>query len=311
MAEKTLNTNNPNPVKFVQEKLAPNLLRNRDRKFILTTIGPVYTWMALFLTVPLLLIVVMSFLSRGVYGEIEYKFTLSNYAAMFDPMYLKVFGTSIIIALCTTVCSLLIGYPFAYFIARTNPKYRNMLLMLIIIPFWTNSLVRTYAWIMLLRSEGIINTLLMNVGMIDEPLKMLYNYGAIFLGMTYTLFPFMVLPLYSSIEKLDPNLLEAADDLGANAFKTFRHVTLPLTMPGIVAGSLLVFIPSLGYFFIPDLMGGGKYMIIGNLIKNQFLTARNWPFGAALSILLITLTLTFVIGYLKLVGGKKEDMGVL
>ncbi|MBC7960097.1 MAG: ABC transporter permease, partial [Vallitaleaceae bacterium] len=159
--------------------------------------------------------------------------------------------------------------------------------------------------------EGIINTLLMSTGLIEEPLKMLYNYGAIFLGMTYTLFPFMVLPLYSSIEKLDRGLLEAADDLGANSKKAFRFVTLPLTMPGVVAGSLLVFIPSLGFFFIPDLMGGGKQMIIGNLIKNQFLTARNWPFGAALSILLIVITLVFVLGYLKLVGGDKEDMGVM
>ncbi|MBN2220891.1 MAG: ABC transporter permease, partial [Vallitaleaceae bacterium] len=144
-----------------------------------------------------------------------------------------------------------------------------------------------------------------------EPLAMLYNYGSIFLGMVYTLLPFMILPLYSSIEKLDKNLLEAADDLGANGWKTFRNVTLPLTLPGIVAGSLLVFIPSLGYFFIPDLMGGGKEIIIGNLIKNQFLTARNWPFGAALAILLIALTLGFVMIYLKLVGGDKEDMGVM
>lgn len=286
-------------------------INKRERTAIFSTIGPVYVWMALFLTLPMLLIVAVSFMSRGVYGDIEYKFTWDNYVNMFNPMYLKVFITSIFIALCTTFCCLVIGYPFAYFIANANPKYRNILLMLIIIPFWTNSLIRTYAWIMILRSEGIINTLLINMGMIDEPLKMLYNYGAIFLGMTYTLFPFMVLPLYSSIEKLDPYLLEAADDLGANSFKTFISVTLPLTMPGIVAGSLLVFIPSLGFFFIPDLMGGKKYMIIGNLIQNQFLTARNWPFGAALSIFLIVITLGLVMGYLRLTGGKKEDMGVI
>ncbi len=250
-------------------------------------------------------------MSRGVYGDIVLKPTLENYIALFDPLYLKVFAISIMIAFFTTLSCLVIGYPFAYFIATANPKYRSMLLMLIIIPFWTNSLVRTYAWKLILEKEGIINSLLMNIGIIDEPLKMLYNYGAIFLGMTYTLFPFMVLPLYSSIEKLDRGLLEAADDLGANSTKAFRHVTLPLTMPGIVAGSLLVFIPSLGYFFIPDLMGGGKQMIIGNLIKNQFLTARNWPFGAALSIILIVITLVFVLGYLKLVGGDKEDMGVM
>lgn len=282
----------------------------RERSSILTTIGPVYTWVTIFLTIPMILIIVFSFLKRGVYGGIEYQFTMENYKTLFDPLYMKVFGTSILIALGTTICCLLIGYPFAYFVAQAEEKYRSMLMFLIIIPFWTNSLVRTYAWIVLLRNEGVINHILLSAQIIQDPLKLLYNYGAIFLGMTYTLFPFMVLPLYSTIEKLDGALLEAADDLGASAWQTFIYVTFPLTLPGIVAGSLLVFIPTLGYFFIPDLMGGGKYMIIGNLIKNQFLTARNWPFGAALAIILILVTLGFVMGYLKLVGGDKEDMGV-
>lgn len=286
-------------------------IKKRERKVILTTIGPVYTWMALFLTIPMVLIIVMGFLTRGTYGEFKYIFTFDNFITMFDMRYFKPFLITILVAFLTTLCCLLIGYPFAYCVAKTSPKYRSMLLMLIIIPFWTNSLVRTYAWIMILRNEGFINSLLMNLGLIDEPIKMLYNYGAIFLGMTYTLFPFMVLPLYTSIEKLDPHLLEAAGDLGATPFKSFIHVTLPLTMPGIVAGSLLVFIPALGYFFIPDLMGGGNYIFIGNLIKNQFLDARNWPLGAALSLLLIGTTLLFVMVYLKLVGGKKEDMGVM
>lgn len=295
----------------MKSNLANNYIKKRDGKAILTTIGPVYTWMAIFLTVPMLLIIVVSFMTRGVYGDIVYKLNVSNYIDMFDPLYLKVFARSILIAILTTLSCLIIGYPFAYYIAKSDNKYRSVLLLLIIIPFWTNSLVRTYAWKLILEKEGIINSLLINIGVIDEPLKLLYNYGAIFLGMTYTLLPFMVLPLYSTIEKLDIGLLEAADDLGANPVKSFIHVTLPLTIPGIVAGSLLVFIPSLGYFFIPDLMGGGKQMIIGNLIKNQFLTARNWPFGAALSILLIVITLLFVLGYLKLIGGDKEDMGVM
>jgi spermidine/putrescine transport system permease protein len=286
-------------------------LINQRFKGILATIFPVYTWLAIFLLIPLLLIVAVSFMKRGVYGDIKYSFTPDNYKNLVDPIYVKVFITSIIISLGTTISCLIVGYPFAYFIADTKKKYQRILLVLIIIPFWTNSLVRTYAWILLLRNEGLINILLLKFGFINEPLHLLYNYGAVFLGMTYTLFPFMILPLYSTIEKLDDNLLEAASDLGATKFKTFLHVTLPLTMPGIVAGSLLVFIPSLGFFFIPDLMGGGKHIIIGNLIKNQFLTARNWPFGSAISIILILLTLLVVLIYLKLIGGDKDDMGVM
>lgn len=286
-------------------------LRAQKLQGMVATISPVYIWLGLFLVIPLALIILVSFMKRGVYGDINYTFTLENYAALIDPLYAKVFVTSLIIAIGTTLCCLLIGYPFAYFIARTPKSIRNFLMILIIIPFWTNSLVRTYAWIMILRNEGLLNNMLLSIGLIKEPLQLLYSYGSIFLGMTYTLFPFMILPLYSSIEKLDNNLLEAADDLGATPAKTFINITLPLTLPGIVAGSLLVFIPSLGFFFIPDLMGGGKHMIIGNLIKNQFLTARNWPFGAAISIILILLTLLVVLGYLKLVGGDKDDMGVM
>ncbi len=286
-------------------------LINQRVKGILATIFPVYIWLAIFLLIPLLLIVAVSFMKRGVYGDIKYSFTPDNYKNLVDPIYVKVFITSIIISLGTTISCLIVGYPFAYFIANTKKKYQRILLVLIIIPFWTNSLVRTYAWILLLRNEGLINTLLLKFGFIHEPLHLLYNYGAVFLGMTYTLFPFMILPLHSTIEKLDDNLLEAASDLGATKFKTFLHVTLPLTLPGIVAGSLLVFIPSLGFFFIPDLMGGGKHIIIGNLIKNQFLTARNWPFGSAISIILILLTLVVVLIYLNLIGGDKDDMGVM
>ncbi|NDL66677.1 ABC transporter permease [Anaerotalea alkaliphila] len=285
--------------------------RRRSMRGILATISPVYLWMVLFMVVPLGLILLISFLQRGVYGDVKFHFTLENYRALADPLYVQVFLTSVGIALGTTVSCLLLGYPFAYFVAGTEKKHHRLLLVLIIIPFWTNSLVRTYAWILLLRTEGLINTVLLQLGWIQEPLQMLYSYGAIFLGMTYTLFPFMILPLYSIIEKLDKSLLEASADLGATPLQTFLQVTLPLTLPGIVAGSLLVFIPSLGYFFIPDLMGGGKHMIIGNLIKNQFLASRNWPFGSAISIILILLTLLVVLAYLKLLGGDKDDMGVM
>jgi len=288
-----------------------NAVKKSKLKAILTTIGPVYAWMIIFLAIPLLIIVVFSFLSRGTYGTVEPDFQINNFIELFQPMYLKVFWSSILIALVTTVFCLAIGYPFAYYVAMQTPKLRNKLMLFVIVPFWTNSLIRVYAWIILLRKEGLINHFLLSLNLIDEPLKLLYNYFGIIVGMVYTLIPFMILPLYASIEKLEKQYLEAARDLGANSRNVFMHVTLPLTMPGITAGSMLVFIPTLGYFFIPDLMGGGKQMIIGNLIKQQFLTARNWPFGSALAIVLIAMTLLLVLIYLKVFGGSKEDMEVL
>lgn len=274
------------------------------------TISPVTFWMILFFVFPLIFILVMSFAVRGLYGGVEYSFTLENYVRFFDPLYLNILWESILIAALTTVICLVFGYPFAYIVARAPRKYRNILLMLIVVPFWTNSLIRTYAWIVLLRTEGVINTVLLQLGVISEPFEMLYNTGAVMVGLAYTLFPFMVLPLYASIEKLDQNLLEAASDLGAKPWQTFAKVTLPLTMPGVVAGCLLVFIPTLGLFFIPDLMGGSKAMLIGNLIRNQFLTARDWPFGSAASVILMILTLIFVLIYLRS-GGDKKGMEVL
>lgn len=274
------------------------------------TISPVTFWMILFFVFPLIFIFMMSFAVRGLYGGVEYSFTLENYVRFFDPLYLNILWESILIAALTTVICLVFGYPFAYIVARAPRKYRNILLMLIVVPFWTNSLIRTYAWIVLLRTEGVINTVLLQLGVISEPFEMLYNTGAVMVGLAYTLFPFMVLPLYASIEKLDQNLLEAASDLGAKPWQTFAKVTLPLTMPGVVAGCLLVFIPTLGLFFIPDLMGGSKTMLIGNLIRNQFLTARDWPFGSAASVILMILTLIFVLIYLRS-GGDKKGMEVL
>lgn len=274
-------------------------------------ISPVFIWMLLFLFVPILLVLFVSFMSRGVYGGIEYTFTLSNYIRFFDSLYLEILLTSIVNAGLTTMICIVFGYPFTYLIARSSPKYRTLLLFLVIVPFWTNSLIRTYAWIVLLRTEGVINQVLIKLGLIAEPLSLLYNNGAVLIGLVYALFPFMVLPLYASIEKLDKSYLEAASDLGAKAWQTFIKITLPLTMPGIVAGSLLVFIPTLGLFFIPDLMGGAKTMMIGNLIKNQFLTARDWPFGSATSVILIILTMVLVAIYLRISGDKKDDLEVM
>ena len=269
------------------------------------TVGPVTIWMIIFFLLPLLLVLGVSFFTRSVFGGIQPPLTLENYVRFFDPLYFKILWISCVLAFTTTVICLVIGYPFAGIIARAPAKYRNILLLLIIVPFWTNSLIRTYAWIVLLRTEGVINTVLLKLGLIDQPLELLYNETAVLIGLVYTMLPFMILPLYASIEKLDRSLLEAAADLGANSRQIFWRVTLPLTMPGIMAGSLLVFIPSLGLFFIPDLMGGSKTVLIGNLIKNQFLTARDWPFGSASSIILMALTLLFITIYIFITKDKQ------
>ena len=285
-------------------------MRNIGSKLFLPAllmVGPVILWLAIFVVLPLIYVFVISFLAKGLYGGIVATFTMTNYARFIDSFYLKIFLVSGWIALLTTLLCLLLGYPFAYIISRSPKRMKNTMVMLIMLPFWTNSLIRTYGWITLLRTDGVFNKLLMGAGLINHPLQLLYNSGAVILGMVYTLFPFMVLPLYSSLEKLDRSLLEAASDLGARPYRSFWRVTLQLTTPGIFAGSIQVFIPTLGYFFISDLMGGGKIMMLGNLIENQFLAARDWPFGAALSIILILLTIILMKIYRK-VGFSMENL---
>ena len=272
----------------------------------LWTISPIALWLTILVAIPLLIVIVMGFLSRGTYGQVEFKFTLKNYIGIINPLYMKMLLYSLGLSLLTTIICLILGYPFAYYIAKAPKRLSGILLMLIIIPFWTNSLIRTYSWITLLRTSGIINSYLLKLGIIAEPLQLLYTNGAVLLGLVYTLFPFMVLPLYASIESLDKSYLEAASDLGAKPWQTFCKVTVPLTMPGIAAGCILVFIPTLGLFFIPDLLGGSKIMLISNFIKNQFLTARDWPFGSAASIVIIGLTFVLIGIYLKVIGTNNK-----
>ena len=270
------------------------------------TVGPTVIWLAVFLMIPLIYVIGISFLTKNAYGGVDFTVTLSNYGSLFQSEYAKVFLDSLLLSLKTTVICLLAGYPFAYIIANAPRKWKPMLVLLLMLPFWTNSLIRTYGWNTLLRTEGIINHFLQRIGLIGQPLEMLYTDGAVLLGMVYALLPFTVLPIYTSIEKLDGSLLEAAGDLGAGRVHVFTRVILPLTMPGIFAGSIQTFIPSLGFFFISDMMGGAKTMYIGNLIKNQFLSARNWPLGAVLSIVLIVITLILMRLYTKV--GSLEDM---
>jgi len=275
-----------------------------------STIMPALLWMVIFFVIPLLFIVVVSFSTRGDVGNIVYKFTLENYIKLLNPLYIDIFFKSILIALYTTVLCLLVGYPFAFIIANSNKKFKPLLLLLIILPFWTNSLVRTYAMIVLLRTEGIINTLLLHFHIINVPLNLMYNNFAVMIGMLYMMFPFMVLPLYTSIEKLDKRILDAASDLGAGPISKFINITLPLTKGGIVSGSILVFIPTLGLFFVTDLMGGSKVILMSNLIKNQFLTARDWPFGSAISVILIIVMISVIL-FSSRVSGAKSTKEVL
>ena len=258
-------------------------------------------WLTVFFLAPLGVILVYSFLRRGPRGGVRWIFTTYNYIRMIDFIYLRIFLRSVGIALLTTIFCLIVGYPLAYFIARhRNEKWRNALLLLVVVPFWTNFLVRTYAWIVILRTEGVLNIFLQSLGIIQEPLQLLYTLFAVILGLVYGYLPFMVLPLYASIEKFDFSLMEAAYDLGADDRRAFLRVMLPLTAPGIIAGCILVFIPALGAFITPDILGGAKVMMIGNLIQNQFLKARHWPFGSSLSIILMLIVVSAVVIYFRM-----------
>jgi spermidine/putrescine transport system permease protein len=271
--------------------------QRRQRWHASLLLSPAIFWLTCFFLAPLLIVLLYSFAERGPYGSIEWRFTLGNYARFADKLYLCIFLESLWLALLTTVICLLLGYPFAYALTRVNRRWRSFLLVLVVIPFWSNFLVRTYAWIVLLRAEGVINSALMWLGFTDEPLTLLYTRFAVLVGLVYGHLPFMILPLYASLEKIDHRLVEAARDLGASDRWAFLKITLPLSMPGVVAGSILVFVPALGAFVTPDLLGGGKIDMIGNLVQRQFLTARDWPFGSAISFVLMAIVLVAVLGY--------------
>ena len=243
-------------------------------------------WLALFVLVPNLMIIGTSFLTRDEANLIELTFTFDNYIRLMDPLYAKVLWHSFYMAIIATLLCLVIGYPFAYIVAKMPEKWRPIMLFLVIVPFCTNSLIRTYGLKIVLGTQGVLNKSLMAMEIIDKPIRLMYTETAVMIGLVYILLPFMILPLYSAIEKLDNTYIEAAKDLGANKFQTITKVILPLTMPGIIGGCLLVLLPALGMFYIADLLGGAKNLLIGNVIKSQVLNARDWPFGAATSIAL-------------------------
>ena len=255
-------------------------------------------WLVLFFVVPLGLIVAFSLMPRGPYGGVEPGFTLEAYRQFFIPVYLRTLGRTAVLALVCTALCLLLGFPVAWAIARSG-RWKTPLLVLVVLPLWTSFLVRTFAVIFLLRDTGLVNQWLLSAGIIRQPLALLYTPGAVLAGLVYGLLPFMVLPIYASLEKLDLALLEAAEALGARGASRFRRVVIPLAMPGIVAGALLVFVPALGSFLTPDLLGGAKQLMIGNLIQNQFASARNWPFGSAASLVMLTVVLAGVVAWLR------------
>ena len=278
----------------------------RDRGLIAFLLTPTVFWLILFFVLPLVIVLIVSFSKRSLLGVVEYDFNLNNYVRAFgQTVYLSILWKSTWLAIVNTVLCLLIAYPFAFFIARQPPSRQTILIFLVMVPFWTNFLIRTYALIFIVRDTGLINTVLMELGIIQEPLTIMFTQGAVLLGMVYGYLPFAILPLYASIEQLDFRYVQAAQDLGADGIRVFYRIILPLTMPGVVAASIITFIPTVGAYVTPDLMGGGSTFLIGNLLQQQFMTVRDWPFGSALGIILMIMVLAATMIYFRAGAGTR------
>lgn len=279
----------------------------RDRLQLGLLLGPASVFLGIFFLMPLGIMVVTSFLAPGLYGGVEWEFYPHNFGRIlgfadpvfeeFDPVYLEIFLHSLRIAAVTVVATLLICYPAAFCIGMMSERWKNFCLFLIALPFFTSLIVRLFVWVLILRQTGPVNGVLMSLGLIERPLEMIYTEGAIVLGLVYIFVPFMFMPVYASVEKLDWSLVRASQDLGAGPVRTFLRVILPLTAPGIIGGSVIVFIPALGNFVVPAILGGAKVMMLGNLIEQQFLSARNWPFGSALAMLVMSVMLIVMTGF--------------
>lgn len=278
-----------------------------NRKSLLAT--PYILWIIMFTIIPIFIILIYSFTERDAFGGMTLKFTFENYRMFFEPIYLNVLWRSIKLSLYSTIACLLIGYPMAYIISKARLKRRNLMVMLFILPLWTNFLLRTYAWMVILRDQGPINDFLIFWGIIDEPIRMLYTNGAVIMGMIYNFLPFMVLPIYSVLSKMDNSLIEAAKDLGADSKTVFTKVIFPLSFPGVASGILMVFMPAISTFVISDLLGGGQTILLGNLIQNQFMMARNWQFGSAISMIMMIMIIISM-GYLGKHSSKEGRTGL-
>ena len=280
---------------------------NKRRSSIIAVL-PMYIFTLAFVLGPLIYMLVLSFMSRDPQWGVTADFTVNNYARISEPLFLKTFWSSTKLAFISTAAVLLIGYPFGYFMARLDKKWRSICMLLLIIPFWTSALMRLYGWIIFFRANGVLDSILMWLGITKAPLKLLYTYPAVVTGMIYVLLPFMIYSVYSSAEKLDWRLLDAARDLGASRFAAFRTVTLPLTLPGIFSGVVLTFVPSMGLYFIADILGGNKTVLVGNLIYEQLMKLRDWPFAAAISVALLLLTSLFLFLYRRLTKSDLEGL---
>ncbi len=296
--------------------MKPNLTARR-RLVLSGLLTPVSLFLGVFFLGPLGIMVVFSLLEPGLYGGVEYVYYHWNYGRIlgwadglieeYDPIYLIIFYRSLKLALLTVVLCLLACYPVAFWVSRLPGRTKTFFLFLITLPFFASLIVRLYAWVMILKPSGAFNQLLLAVGLIDQPLEIIFTERAVVTGMVYVMVPFMFLPIYASVEKLDRTLLEASHDLGATRSQTFFRVVLPLTLPGIVGGSVIVFIPSLGNFIVPAVLGGTKVMMVGNLVEQQFLYARNWPFGAALAVMIMAAVLLLMLAYVSFVLRRSDD----
>lgn len=281
------------------------MIRNTRLAYLL--LSPSLLWLLLFLAIPVGMIAVISFTVNAGYGETIYDFSTKAYQVAFSSLYFKVIWHSVVWALIATVICLIMAYPLAYFIANAG-RWKNLLLLLVMIPFWSNLVVRLYSWIILLNDNGVINNILVHLGLISEPIKMLYTPFAVVVGLVYGFLPFMILPIYSSVEQLERTYLEAAEDLGASPVKTFLKVTLPLTFPGILAGFIITFVPAVSVFVTTDILAGGKILMVGNIIRDSFLVGMNWQLGSALAILLMVLVLISVVIFMRFTSSKDKNL---
>lgn len=297
-------------------KTSHNALENRRALGLVGLLTPPTIFLGLFFLVPLMIMLVYSWLTPGLYGGVEWTFSNLNYGRIlgwantkyekFDPVYIDIFLRSVQLAGTTVLLSLFICYPVAFWVARLPEKKKSLFIFLITLPFFISLIVRLFAWVLILRPTGFLNQALIGIGLIDQPLDIIFTDIAVVIGMTYVFVPFMFLPLYASIEKLDNSLIEASQDLGASRLQTFLRVVLPMTLPGIVGGSIIVFIPSLGNFIVPSVLGGAKVVMIGNLIEQQFLSARNWPFGAALGMMVMAAVLGLLLIYVRILSREEQ-----
>jgi len=284
-------------------EIVPRNVKHKDNRRLgisVLSLLPLYIFTLLFVAGPLVYMFILSFMQRAEVWGVVNEFTLKNYAGIAEPIYLKTFLESFKLAIISTLSIILIGYPFGYFMAKLSAVWRKRMMLLLMIPFWISSLIRLYGWIIIFRANGVLDKVLMGIGITDAPLKLLYTYPAVVVGMVYSLLPFMIFSVYASAEKLDWSIIEAARDLGATRWKAFLTITLKLTLPGLLSGVVLTFIPSMGLFFIADIMGGNKVVLVGNVIQEQLMKAHNWPFAAALSVVLMILTSLMILLYRKI-----------